>query len=121
MLDVGCGTGEHTLLAAGLGLDATGVDLASNALRTAREKALQRGLAARFLLHDARRLAQLGEVFDTVLDSLVFHSFNDAERAAYPDGLRTVLRPQGRLFVLCFSDRQPDETGVPHKLTRQQI
>ncbi len=29
VLDAGCGTGEHTLMAASLGLDATGIDLAS--------------------------------------------------------------------------------------------
>ena len=31
-LDVGCGTGEHELMAAGVGLDTTGVDLAGKAL-----------------------------------------------------------------------------------------
>src|SRR5919202_5979339 len=50
VLDVGCGTGEHVLLCAGLGLDATGVDLASRALRAAEDKARERGLVARFLL-----------------------------------------------------------------------
>src|SRR4029453_19439352 len=29
ILDVGCGTGEHALLAASLGLEATGIDLAA--------------------------------------------------------------------------------------------
>ena len=67
VLDVGCGTGEHALMAAGLGLDATGVDLAANALRTAEQKARDRKLTARFIRHDARRLADLGETFDTVL------------------------------------------------------
>src|SRR5947208_13565018 len=68
VLDVGCGTGEHVLMAAGLGLDATGVDLAAAALRAAEDKARDRGSTARFLVHDARRLADLGESFDTVLD-----------------------------------------------------
>lgn len=53
VLDVGCGTGEHVLLSAGIGLDATGVDLASAALHAATEKARDRGRAARFLLWDA--------------------------------------------------------------------
>src|SRR4051812_9068874 len=61
VLDVGCGTGEHTLMAAALGLSATGVDLASTALRAAEEKARQRGLTAQFLRHDALRLAALGD------------------------------------------------------------
>jgi 2-polyprenyl-3-methyl-5-hydroxy-6-metoxy-1,4-benzoquinol methylase len=46
VLDVGCGTGEHALMAAGLGLDATGVDAAATGLAAAREKARDRGVSA---------------------------------------------------------------------------
>ena len=49
VVDVGCGTGEHALLAAGLGLEATGVDIAAAAIAAAEAKAAERGLAARFL------------------------------------------------------------------------
>lgn len=108
VLDVGCGTGEHALMAAGLGLDATGVDFSSRALHTAEEKACERGLTVRFLLQDARRLADLGETFDTVLDCGLFHTFNDDDRAAYIEGLRSVVAPGGRYFMLCFSDQQPE-------------
>ena len=120
VLDVGCGTGEHALLAAGSGLDATGVDLARNALDRAEQKARERALAARFLRHDARRLAELGEVFDTVLDCGLFHIFAGPDRAAYVDSLRSALRPGGRYFMLGFSDQQPGDRG-PHRLTREDI
>lgn len=120
VLDVGCGTGEHVLMCADLGLDATGVDLASRALDAAKEKARDRGLTARFLRHDARRLADLGESFDTVLDCGLFHIFDEADRAAFVDSLRAVLEPGGRYFMLCFSDRQPGAWG-PHRLTREEI
>lgn len=46
-------------MAADLGLDATGVDLAAAALQIATEKARDRGCTARFLLRDARTLARL--------------------------------------------------------------
>jgi len=108
VLDVGCGTGEHALMAAALGLEATGIDLAGNALSTAEQKARTRGLTARFLKYDALKLAELGEVFDTVLDCGLFHVFSDGERAPFIDGLRVVLSPGGRYFHLGFSDR---ETG----------
>jgi cyclopropane fatty-acyl-phospholipid synthase-like methyltransferase len=121
VLDVGCGTGEHTLMAAGLGLDATGVDLASKALHVAENKASERGMTVRFLHHDVQRLGALGESYDTVLDSLVFHIFGGTNRTTYVESLRSVLRPGGRYFMLCFSDRQPGELGLPHKLTQSEI
>lgn len=120
VLDVGCGTGEHVLLCAGLGLDATGVDLADTALQVARRKADERGLPARFLRHDARRLAELGDVFDTVLDCLVFHAFPAVARSTYLDGVRSVLVPGGRLAMLCYSDQEPDDR-IPHRLGRREI
>ncbi|CCK25804.1 hypothetical protein BN159_1425 [Streptomyces davaonensis JCM 4913] len=108
-------------MAAGLGLDATGVDLAANALRTAGDKAHARGRAVRFLRHDARRLGELGEVFDTVLDCGLFHIFDGENRAAYVAALRAAVPAGGRYFMLGFSDRQQGEWGRVHKLTRVEI
>lgn len=121
VLDVGCGTGEHALMAAGLGLDATGVDLAGRALRTAEAKAHERGLEVRFLRHDARQLPRLAEQFDTVLDCGLFHVFDAPDRVAYVDGLRSVLAPGGRFFMLCCSDREQSNWGRVHKVTREEI
>ena len=120
VLDAGCGTGEHALMAAALGLAATGVDLARNALDKAELKARDRGLTARFVRHDARRLGELGEVFDTVLDCGLFHIFAGTDRAAYVGSLRSVLASGGRYFMLGFSDQQPGDWG-PHRLTRSDI
>jgi cyclopropane fatty-acyl-phospholipid synthase-like methyltransferase len=122
VLDSGCGTGEHVLMCAGLGLDAIGIDLAAAALRRAEEKARERGRTARFLRQDARRVAELGESFDTVLDCGLFHSFDAGERAAYVSGLRAVLAPGGRCFLLCFSDRQPaGDWPWVHRVTQADI
>jgi cyclopropane fatty-acyl-phospholipid synthase-like methyltransferase len=120
VLDVGCGTGEHALLAAGLGLDATGIDLAGNALEMARQKAHDRGLTARFIQHDARRLADLDEDFDTVIDCGLFHIFADDDRVAFVESLRSAVGPGGGYFMLGFSDRQPGDWG-PRRLKRDEI
>jgi pimeloyl-ACP methyl ester carboxylesterase/SAM-dependent methyltransferase len=120
VLDVGCGTGEHVLMCAALGLDATGVDVAPAALRAAEDKARERGLSARFALGDALRLTDLGQTYDTVLDCGLFHVFDDDDRAAYVNNLRSVLVPGGRYLMLCFSDQEPGEQG-PRRVTRDDI
>lgn len=120
VLDVGCGTGEHVLMAAGLGLDATGVDLAASAIAAARGKAAERGIGARFVVWDALELGGLGERFDTVLDSGVFHVFDDEARARYVESLAAVVVPGGNYLMCCFSDRQPGDWG-PRRVSRQEI
>ena len=81
VLDVGCGTGEHALLAAERGLEATGIDASPKAIAIAGDKARARGLAVRFVVGDALELGYLGEQFDTMMDSGLFHVFDNEERA----------------------------------------
>jgi cyclopropane fatty-acyl-phospholipid synthase-like methyltransferase len=120
VLDVGCGTGEHALMAAGLGLNATGIDGSAKAIAIARDKARDRGLSARFLVWDALQLGSLDEQFDTVLDCGLFHVFEDGERPQFVDSLRAVIPPGGCYHLLCFSDRQPGELG-PRRVTQDEI
>jgi cyclopropane fatty-acyl-phospholipid synthase-like methyltransferase len=107
-------------MAAALGHEAVGVDQSAEALRQAGLKARDRGLKARFLRHDACRLAELGESFDTVLDCGLFHILTDGPRAEYVDSLRAAARPGARYFMLGLSDRQPGDWG-PRRLTRDEI
>jgi len=120
VLDAGCGTGEHVLMAAARGLDATGIDAAPSAIAAARRKAADRGLTARFLVLDALRLAELGELFDTVLDSGLFHVFDDERRCRYVEALGTVVERGGRYFMCCFSDREPGDSG-PRRVSQDEI
>ena len=120
VLDAGCGTGEHALMLAARGLQVTGVDAAPRAIDAAAAKATERGLSPRFLLWDALKLADLGEQFDTVIDSGLFHVFDDERRAQYVDQLGAVVRPGGRYLMCCFSDRQPGDWG-PRRVTQAEI
>jgi SAM-dependent methyltransferase len=120
VLDAGCGTGEHALLAAERGFEATGIDAAPTAIHLAKEKAAQRSLHARFEVWDALDLPALGEQFDTVLDCGLFHVFNDDDRARFVTSLHTVVAPGGRYFVLCFSDKQPGDWG-PRRIRQEEF
>lgn len=120
VLDVGCGTGEHTLLASSAGANAFGIDIAPLAVERARAKAHERGIDARFEVGDALALDQLGGQFDVVIDSGVFHSFDDAERLIYVANLASAVRPGGRCYLACFSDKEPGGWG-PRRVSRPEI
>ena len=120
LLDSGCGTGEHVLLAAERGAEAMGIDISPQAIARSREKAAARGLPARFEVADALNLEQLGMTFDTVIDSGVFHVFDDQDRARYVASLSAVLRPGGHCYLICFSDRQPGEYG-PRRVRQDEL
>jgi ubiquinone/menaquinone biosynthesis C-methylase UbiE len=119
-LDVGCGTGEHVLMAAEAGCDAVGIDISSTAIRLAEAKAEERGTPARFIVGDARQLESLGEKFDVVLDCGLFHVFDDEDRLPFVDSLARVVRPGGSYFMLCFSEAEPAGWG-PRRVTQAEI
>lgn len=120
VLDSGCGSGEHTLLAAALGLPALGVDVAETAIAMAREKAAARGLRADFEVVDALHLERLDRTFDTVLDCGLFHTFDGPEQRAYVASLAAVTEPDATLFVLCFRPGAPQSEG-PHPVTESEL
>jgi SAM-dependent methyltransferase len=120
LLDSGCGTGEHTLLAAARGAEATGIDVSVRAIELARAKAAERGSTARFETGDVLRLGDLGLTFDTVLDSGVFHVFDDENRVRYVASLAAALRPGGHCYLMCFSDRQPGDAG-PRRVSQDEL
>lgn len=121
VLDVGCGTGENALALAAAGHDVLGVDAARAAIERARAKAQASTSSARFEHADALELAALGRTFATVIDSAVFHVFDDDERARYVTSLAAVVRPGGRYFMLVFSDREPSDWGGPRRISRAEI
>ncbi|GAA4888190.1 class I SAM-dependent methyltransferase [Actinomycetospora straminea] len=99
VLDLGCGTGEHTVLLAARGYDVVGADSAPAALDRARAIAADRGVAATFVEADALHPDDL-RGFDTVLDSALFHIFDTDDQGRYADALRDVVVDGGRVVLL---------------------
>ena len=66
LLDVGCGSGQLALMAAKDGMEVTGVDIASNSVERARERAQAEGVQARFEEGDAEALPFDDARFDVV-------------------------------------------------------
>ena len=76
--------------------------------------------SARFEVADALNLGELGLGFDTIIDSGLFHVFDDESRVRYVTSLASVLRPGGRLYLMCFSDRQPGMFG-PRRVSQDEL
>jgi 2-polyprenyl-3-methyl-5-hydroxy-6-metoxy-1,4-benzoquinol methylase len=66
IIDVGCGTGRHSIELTKRGYHVTGIDLSDSQLAWAREKAKQAGLTIDFQKHDARALP-----FDRQFDAAI--------------------------------------------------
>jgi ubiquinone/menaquinone biosynthesis C-methylase UbiE/catechol 2,3-dioxygenase-like lactoylglutathione lyase family enzyme len=120
VLDAGCGTGENALWFANQGRRVTGIDFLEEPIARARRKVIDRGVWATFLVKNALTLARWGERFDCVIDSGLFHVFSDEDRIRYIDGLATVVKPGGRMFLMCFSDQEPGTQG-PRRVSRREL
>ena len=66
ILDVGCGTGRHSIELSKRGYSVTGIDLSDSLLAKAREKADRQDLKIDFLKYDARNLPFRNE-YDLVI------------------------------------------------------
>lgn len=123
VLDSGCGSGEHALLAATMGLLVAGVDISQLAIERARAKARQRGLMAEFIVGDVLALPEVERLdppYRTVFDVGCFHNFSNADRPVYADSLAQVVEPGGVLHLLSFSEHTPGSDG-PRRVTQAEI
>lgn len=66
ILDVGCGTGRHSIELVKKGYQVTGIDLSGDQLKAAKEKAKAAGLQVNFIQMDARNIT-LAEKFDLAI------------------------------------------------------
>src|SRR4029078_12744868 len=99
----GCGTGEHTILLTGLGYDVLGVDFAPEAVVQARRNAEAKGAMARLEFADPMNLPDEPR-YDTIVDSALFHIFDDSDRPKYVASLHGACGPGGIVVVLALSD-----------------
>jgi SAM-dependent methyltransferase len=120
VLGAGCGTGENALDFAGRGCQVVGTDFLAEPINRVRRKAGERGLAANFFVMDAVTLKGRTGQFDGVINSGLFHGFNDEARRRYVEGLAAVLKPGSRLFRGCFSDEEPGTQG-PRRVSKKEL
>ncbi|MFD3517415.1 class I SAM-dependent methyltransferase [Streptomyces sp. NPDC058657] len=110
VLDIGCGAGRTTRLAARRARrgNAVGLDLSGPMLGKARESALHEGVEnISFLQGDAQVHPFVAAGFDTVISRYGMTFFTDPV-AAFTN-LRRALRPGGRLAFICAAEAEANE------------
>jgi SAM-dependent methyltransferase len=97
MLDVACGAGQIAIPAARAGIRVTGIDIASNLIEQARERAKAEGVEVRFDEGDAEMLPYEDSAFDLVV-SLIGAMFAPRPERVAAELVR-VCRPGGRIVM----------------------
>jgi 2-polyprenyl-3-methyl-5-hydroxy-6-metoxy-1,4-benzoquinol methylase len=113
ILDLGCGTGRHSIELAKRGYTVVGIDLSESLLKRAIEKASERKLEITFQRHDARNLPFLHE-FNLIImiceggfplmeaDEMNFQILQNAANALLPKG-KLIFTTLNGLFPLFHS------------------
>jgi 2-polyprenyl-3-methyl-5-hydroxy-6-metoxy-1,4-benzoquinol methylase len=120
LLDVGCGTGENSIFFAKHGFDVTGIDFVAKAINKALQKAEKRNINIKFYVLNALNLEDLNQKFDVVIDSGLFHTFNNSNRRMFKESLSHGLHKNGLYFMLCFSNLEPPGFG-PRRISKEEI
>ncbi|MBN2545562.1 MAG: class I SAM-dependent methyltransferase [Spirochaetes bacterium] len=121
ILDVGCGTGRHSIELTKRGYDVTGVDLSDSLLKCAKEKTLEQNLEINFIKMDARKL-DFNSEFDVVImlcegsfslmetDEMNFEILKNIERSLKKPG-KFIFTTLNGLFPLFHSVRDFHASG----------
>lgn len=122
ILDIGCGTGDNSIFLAKNGFSMTCLDIAHLAIKKGKTKAAKQKVKVDFRIGDVLKLDEYfnQEYFNAIIDSGLFHTLSDEERSIFAKQIRRVLVKGGKYFVLCFSDKEPGDSG-PRRISKKEI
>ena len=116
VLDVGCGSGRHSMALSGMGYRVTGVDLSDDLLREARRR--DAGSRVEWVKGDMRRLPFADGSFDATVN--LFTSFGyfvtEEENTAVLGELRRVLRSGGKFLIDFLNPLYVERNLVPETI-----
>ncbi|MBI2323701.1 MAG: class I SAM-dependent methyltransferase [Chloroflexi bacterium] len=118
ILDLGCGTGNHSVALARRGYDVAGVDLSEDMLAIARAKAAAAGVRAAFDRGDMRD-TDVGRTFDVVLIlfAALGYQTEDAAVAGTLANARRHLRAGGLLLLDVWNAPTLLREGAPDRVS----
>ncbi|TCZ68560.1 class I SAM-dependent methyltransferase [Paenibacillus albiflavus] len=112
-LDVGCGAGREAIFLAQQGWDVIGVDISTEALRIAAERAKEVGVEVDWRQGDILSLPVENKFIDFVNDRGCFHSIIEENRDQYVNEIAQILKPGGMMLLRGCRDEKEKGHFVP--------
>jgi SAM-dependent methyltransferase len=103
----GCGRGHEVIALAEAGFQVTGVDFADAAVKSLSQEIARRKLQAEVVQSDVFRFAP-DIPFDAIYEQTCLCAIHPGQWERYADGLRSWLRPDGRLFAVFMQTDKPE-------------
>jgi len=97
LLDIGCGTGNYSIVAAKVGTEVTGIDISSEMLALAKKKAEKEKVKVNFIKTDAEKMNLKANYFDKVVTASVPQVVNDLD--VLVKEISRVLKPDGYAVI----------------------
>ncbi|MBY6037773.1 class I SAM-dependent methyltransferase [Fictibacillus nanhaiensis] len=102
VLELGCGPGRNAIFLAELGFEVDAVDLSSEGLEWARERASEKGVDVNFIQGNIFKLDLPHNHYDFIYDSGCFHHVPPHRRVSYLNLLNDCLKTGGHFAITCF-------------------
>ena len=118
-LDIGTGPGTQAMALAERGFKVTATDLSATGIQKAQTIAQEKGLDISWKQDDILN-STLEQEFDFVFDRGCFHVFPPDRRQDYLRVVSSLVKPNGYLFLKCFSHLETREEG-PYRFTAAEI
>lgn len=111
-IDLGCGTGNHSIYLGSIGFDVTGIDISPTAIKIAKEKAKKKGVKCNFFVINAlSKLNEIMSTFDFAYDWELLHHIFPEQRRIYVKNVYEILNPGAKYLSVCFSEKDPGFGG----------
>ncbi|MBI4245324.1 MAG: methyltransferase domain-containing protein [Planctomycetes bacterium] len=102
-IDIGCGSGRHSILLAKSGFVTYAVDYVAEAIKEAKYyAALNKAKGIKFVRGDFSKM-KFSPIFNLAIDYGVFHHILEKDRSIYLKRIYEVLKQDGFFIISCFS------------------
>jgi len=107
ILDLGCGSGEHTRFLAKRGLKCIGIDIAPSLIRYAKKKIREKRAKVEYIVKDMREINYKDEFDYCIMISGTFGFFSDVQNYMLLAKIKKALKPKGKLLFDIKNARYP--------------